>query len=57
MMSTTGRTSFAILLAQDLAVVPLLLPHQRARRTRARAPSVIQGVVVALVEAVHRRSA
>ena len=25
MMSTTGRTSFAILLAQDLAVVPLLL--------------------------------
>ena len=24
MMSTTGRTSFAILLAQDLAVVPLL---------------------------------
>ena len=49
MMSTTGRTSFAILLAQDLAVVPLLFligalgSHSEG--------SVLQGAVVALVEA------
>jgi CPA2 family monovalent cation:H+ antiporter-2 len=49
MMSTTGRTSFAILLAQDLAVVPLLFligalgGHSEG--------TVIQGVVLALVEA------
>ena len=43
MMSTTGRTSFAILLAQDLAVVPLLFLI-----------SALGGnsVVIALVEAV-----
>ncbi len=55
MMSTTGRTSFAILLAQDLAVVPLLVPDRRAGRP-IRKSSVAQGVVIALVEAAvgHR---
>jgi len=51
MMSTTGRTSFAILLAQDLAVVPLLLLISALGGHEA-GTSVIQGVVVALVEAV-----
>jgi CPA2 family monovalent cation:H+ antiporter-2 len=51
MMSTTGRTSFAILLAQDLAVVPLLL-FISALGGHEGGASVIQGVVVALVEAV-----
>ena len=51
MMSTTGRTSFAILLAQDLAVVPLLLLIS-ALGGHEPGASVIQGVVVALVEAV-----
>jgi CPA2 family monovalent cation:H+ antiporter-2 len=50
MMSTTGRTSFAILLAQDLAVVPLLFLIS-ALGGHAEG-SVIQGVVLALVEAV-----
>ncbi|CAN5923522.1 cation:proton antiporter [soil metagenome] len=50
MMSTTGRTSFAILLAQDLAVVPLLfLIGALAGPTDGS--SVAEGVVVALVEA------
>jgi CPA2 family monovalent cation:H+ antiporter-2 len=50
MMSTTGRTSFAILLAQDLAVVPLLfLISALGGHSEG---SVLQGVVVALVEAV-----
>lgn len=49
MMSTTGRTSFAILLAQDLAVVPLLFLIS-ALGGHAEG-SVIQGVVLALVEA------
>lgn len=50
MMSTTGRTSFAILLAQDLAVVPLLfLISALGGHSEG---SVIQGVVVAVVEAV-----
>jgi K+:H+ antiporter len=50
MMSTTGRTSFAVLLAQDLAVVPLLFligvlgGHEEGT-------SVVQGAVVAVVEA------
>jgi len=50
MMSTTGRTSFAVLLAQDLAVVPLLFligvlgGHEEGS-------SVVQGAVVAVVEA------
>lgn len=49
MMSTTGRTSFAILLAQDLAVVPLLfLISALGGHSEG---SVLQGVVVALVEA------
>lgn len=49
MMSTTGRTSFAILLAQDLAVVPLLfLISALGGHSEG---SVIQGVVLALVEA------
>ena len=50
MMSTTGRTSFAILLAQDLAVVPLLFLIG-ALGTHSEG-SVLQGAVVALVEAV-----
>ncbi|MPZ30055.1 MAG: potassium transporter TrkA [Rhodospirillales bacterium] len=50
MMSTTGRTSFAILLAQDLAVVPLLFLIG-ALGSAADSTSVAQGVVVALVEA------
>jgi CPA2 family monovalent cation:H+ antiporter-2 len=49
MMSTTGRTSFAILLAQDLAVVPLLFLIS-ALGGQAEG-SVVQGVVLALFEA------
>jgi monovalent cation:H+ antiporter-2, CPA2 family len=49
MMSTTGRTSFAILLAQDLAVVPLLFLIS-ALGGHAEG-EVGQGVIVALVEA------
>jgi monovalent cation:H+ antiporter-2, CPA2 family len=49
MMSTTGRTSFAILLAQDLAVVPLLFLIS-ALGGHAEG-SVVQGVALALVEA------
>jgi CPA2 family monovalent cation:H+ antiporter-2 len=50
MMSTTGRTSFAILLAQDLAVVPLLfLVSALGGHSEG---SIIQGVVVAVVEAL-----
>jgi CPA2 family monovalent cation:H+ antiporter-2 len=51
MMSTTGRTSFAVLLAQDLAVVPLLFLIN-ALGGHAEGPSVVQGAVVAVVEAV-----
>jgi CPA2 family monovalent cation:H+ antiporter-2 len=51
MMSTTGRTSFAILLAQDLAVVPLLFLIS-ALGGLAEGSSMAQGVIVALVEAV-----
>jgi CPA2 family monovalent cation:H+ antiporter-2 len=51
MTSTTGRTSFAILLAQDLAVVPLLFLIS-ALGGHAEGSSVAQGVAVALVEAV-----
>jgi monovalent cation:H+ antiporter-2, CPA2 family len=51
MMSTTGRTSFAILLAQDLAVVPLLFLIS-ALGGLAEGSSMAQGVAVALVEAV-----
>ena len=50
MMSTTGRSSFAILLAQDLAVVPLLFLIGRWAEPPT-ATSVAQGVVIALVEA------
>jgi monovalent cation:H+ antiporter-2, CPA2 family len=50
MMSTTGRSSFAILLAQDLAVVPLLFLIG-ALGSAADSTSVAQGVVIALVEA------
>ena len=50
MMSTTGRTSFAILLAQDLAVVPLLfLISALGGQSEG---SVVQGVIVAVVEAL-----
>lgn len=50
MTSTTGRTSFAILLAQDLAVVPLLfLISALGGHSEGH---VIQGVVIALFEAV-----
>ncbi len=50
MMSTTGRTSFAILLAQDLAVVPLLfLISALGGHSEG---SVVQGVIVAVVEAI-----
>ena len=51
MMSTTGRTSFAILLAQDLAVVPLLFLIGALGSPAAESTSVAQGVVIALVEA------
>lgn len=50
MMSTTGRTSFAILLAQDLAVVPLLFLISALGGHSDG--SVVQGVLVAVVEAV-----
>jgi monovalent cation:H+ antiporter-2, CPA2 family len=50
MMSTTGRTSFAILLAQDLAVVPLLFLISALGGNSEG--SVVQGVVIALIEAV-----
>lgn len=50
MMSTTGRTSFAILLAQDLAVVPLLFLISALGGHSEGA--VIQGVIVAVVEAI-----
>jgi CPA2 family monovalent cation:H+ antiporter-2 len=50
MMSTTGRTSFAILLAQDLAVVPLLFLISALGGNSEG--SVVQGVVIALVEAI-----
>lgn len=50
MMSTTGRTSFAILLAQDLAVVPLLFLISALGGNSEG--SVVQGVMIALVEAV-----
>lgn len=49
MMSTTGRTSFAILIAQDLAVVPLLFLISALGGNSDG--SVVQGVVIALVEA------
>jgi len=50
MMSTTGRTSFAILLAQDLAVVPLLfLVSALGGHSEG---SIVQGVAVAVVEAL-----
>lgn len=50
MMSTTGRTSFAILLAQDLAVVPLLfLISALGGHSEG---SILQGVIVAMVEAL-----
>lgn len=50
MMSGTGRTSFAILLAQDLVVVPLLFLIG-ALGGHEEQSSVIRGVIVALVEA------
>ena len=49
MMSTTGRTSFSILLAQDLAVVPLLLLI--GALSGHAGGSVWQGIAVALFEA------
>src|SRR5262249_56810845 len=50
MTRTTGRTSFAILLAQDLAVVPLLfLIGALGGREEG---SVAEGLAVALVQAV-----
>ena len=51
MMSTTGRTSFAILLAQDLAVVPLLFLIG-ALGSAADGATLLQGVTIALAEAV-----
>jgi monovalent cation:H+ antiporter-2, CPA2 family len=50
MMSTTGRTSFAILLAQDLAVVPLLFLIG-ALGSASDGATLLQGVAVALAEA------
>ncbi len=50
MMSTTGRTSFAILLAQDLAVVPLLFMISALGGHSEG--SLVQGVAVAMVEAI-----
>jgi CPA2 family monovalent cation:H+ antiporter-2 len=50
MMSTTGRTSFAILLAQDLAVVPLLFLIG-ALGSAADGATLLQGIAVALAEA------
>jgi CPA2 family monovalent cation:H+ antiporter-2 len=51
MMATTGRTSFAILLAQDLAVVPLLFLIG-ALGSAADGATLLQGVTIALAEAV-----
>jgi CPA2 family monovalent cation:H+ antiporter-2 len=51
MMSTTGRTSFAILLAQDLAVVPLLF-LVNALGGNEEGATVTRGIIVALVEAL-----
>jgi CPA2 family monovalent cation:H+ antiporter-2 len=51
MMSTTGRTSFAILLAQDLAVVPLLFLIG-ALGGHEQGSSLVEGAVLAGVEAV-----
>ncbi|MBX9942469.1 MAG: cation:proton antiporter [Reyranella sp.] len=51
MMSTTGRTSFAILLAQDLAVVPLLFLISALGGHAEGSGSVLQSVALALVEA------
>jgi CPA2 family monovalent cation:H+ antiporter-2 len=51
MMSTTGRTSFAILLAQDLAVVPLLFLIG-ALGGYEQGSSLVEGAVLAGVEAV-----
>jgi CPA2 family monovalent cation:H+ antiporter-2 len=51
MMSTTGRTSFAVLLAQDLAVVPLLFLISALGR-HAEGSSVVEGAAVAAIEAV-----
>lgn len=51
MMSTSGRTSFAVLLAQDLAVVPLLFLIGVLASPAADTTSVAQGVIIALVEA------
>jgi CPA2 family monovalent cation:H+ antiporter-2 len=50
MMSTTGRTSFAILLAQDLAVVPLLFLISALGGNSEG--TVVEGVIIALVEAI-----
>ncbi len=51
MMATTGRTSFAILLAQDLAVVPLLFLIG-ALGSASDGATLLQGVAIALAEAV-----
>src|SRR5262245_32138207 len=51
MMRTVGRTSFAILLAQDLAVVPLLFLIG-ALGGHEEGTSIAQGVAVALIEAI-----
>jgi K+:H+ antiporter len=50
MMSTTGRTSFAVLLAQDLAVVPLLFLIS-ALGGHEQGSSLVEGAVLAAVEA------
>jgi CPA2 family monovalent cation:H+ antiporter-2 len=51
LMRTTGRTSFAILLAQDLAVVPLLF-LVGALGGREENSSIATGIAIALGEAV-----
>ncbi|HYR65727.1 MAG TPA: cation:proton antiporter [Reyranella sp.] len=50
MMSTTGRTSFAVLLAQDLAVVPLLFLIS-ALGGHQQGSSLVEGAFLAAVEA------
>jgi K+:H+ antiporter len=50
MMSTTGRTSFAVLLAQDLAVVPLLFLIG-ALGGHEQGSSLVEGAALAVVEA------
>jgi CPA2 family monovalent cation:H+ antiporter-2 len=52
MSTTTGRTSFSVLLAQDLAVVPILLFVSILANGTGSGGSVASGVALALANAV-----